>query len=51
MPLTMLAFTVAALGMIGIPPVAGFLSKWYLGVGALEAGRLGGGGPPGSAAS
>jgi multicomponent Na+:H+ antiporter subunit D len=39
MPLTMLAFTVAALGMIGIPPVAGFLSKWYLGVGALEAGH------------
>ncbi len=38
MPLTMGAFTVAALGMIGIPPVAGFLSKWYLGVGALEAG-------------
>jgi multicomponent Na+:H+ antiporter subunit D len=38
MPLTMMAFTVAALGMIGIPPVAGFLSKWYLGVGAMEAG-------------
>jgi multicomponent Na+:H+ antiporter subunit D len=38
MPLTMVAFAVAALGMIGIPPVAGFLSKWYLGVGALEAG-------------
>jgi formate hydrogenlyase subunit 3/multisubunit Na+/H+ antiporter MnhD subunit len=38
MPVTMLAFSVAALGMIGIPPVAGFLSKWYLGVGALQAG-------------
>ena len=38
LPLTMLAFSVAALGMIGIPPVAGFLSKWYLGVGALDAG-------------
>jgi len=38
MPLTMMCFSVAALGMIGIPPVAGFLSKWYLGVGALEAG-------------
>jgi multicomponent Na+:H+ antiporter subunit D len=38
MPLTMLAFAVAAFGMIGIPPTPGFLSKWYLGVGALEAG-------------
>jgi multicomponent Na+:H+ antiporter subunit D len=38
MPATTLAFTVAALGMIGIPPVAGFVSKWYLGLGALEAG-------------
>jgi len=38
MPLTMLAFSVAALGMIGIPPLPGFLSKWHLGVGALEAG-------------
>jgi multicomponent Na+:H+ antiporter subunit D len=36
MPLTMGAFTVAALGMIGLPPVAGFVSKWYLGLGALE---------------
>lgn len=39
MPLTMGAFTVAALGMIGVPPMAGFISKWYLGVGALEAGQ------------
>lgn len=38
-PLTMLAFTVAALAMIGLPPLAGFVSKWYLGLGALEAGR------------
>jgi multicomponent Na+:H+ antiporter subunit D len=38
MPLTTLAFTVGALGMIGIPPVAGFVSKWYLGLGAIEAG-------------
>jgi multicomponent Na+:H+ antiporter subunit D len=38
MPLTMAAFTVGALGMIGIPPIAGFISKWYLGLGALEAG-------------
>lgn len=39
MPLTMGAFTVGALGMIGVPPVAGFVSKWYLGAGALEAGQ------------
>ncbi|WP_434043606.1 MULTISPECIES: complex I subunit 5 family protein [Sorangium] len=37
MPLTMGAFTLAALGMIGLPPLAGFVTKWYLGVGALEA--------------
>ncbi|MBK1700055.1 complex I subunit 5 family protein [Thiococcus pfennigii] len=38
MPWTTLAFTIGALGMIGIPPVAGFISKWYLGIGALSAG-------------
>jgi multicomponent Na+:H+ antiporter subunit D len=38
MPWTSLAFTVAALGMIGLPPLAGFISKWYLGMGALQAG-------------
>jgi multicomponent Na+:H+ antiporter subunit D len=37
MPWTMAAFTVGALGMIGAPPLAGFISKWYLGLGALEA--------------
>jgi len=30
MPWTMGAFTVAALGMVGIAPIAGFVSKWYL---------------------
>jgi multicomponent Na+:H+ antiporter subunit D len=39
MPGTTMAFTIGALGMIGIPPVAGFVSKWYLGVGAIEAGQ------------
>ena len=37
MPWTMAAFTVAAFGMIGVPPMAGFISKWYLGAGAIEA--------------
>lgn len=40
MPFTMGAFTVGALSMIGVPPLGGFLSKWYLGVGAMEAGQL-----------
>lgn len=39
MPWTMAAFTLAALGMIGIPPMAGFISKWYLGLGSLNAGQ------------
>lgn len=39
MPWTMTAFSVAALGMIGLPPFAGFVSKWYLGTGALAAGQ------------
>lgn len=38
MPWTTAAFTVAALGMIGVPPLAGFISKWYLAAGALDAG-------------
>lgn len=40
MPLTMLAFSVAALGIIGVPPAAGFVSKWGLGLGGLEADQL-----------
>ncbi len=39
MPITMGAFTIAAAGMIGLPPLAGFLTKWYLLIGALEAGH------------
>lgn len=40
MPITMTAFTVGAFSMIGVPPFAGFISKWYLSLGALEAGDL-----------
>lgn len=36
LPWTMGAFTVAALGMIGVPPLAGFVSKWYLAAGGLD---------------
>ncbi len=38
LPLTMAAFTVGALGMIGIPPTVGFVSKWYLCLGGISAG-------------
>ena len=38
MPLTMGAFVVAGLGLIGVPGTAGFVSKWYLIQGAAEAG-------------
>ncbi|MBW1999010.1 MAG: monovalent cation/H+ antiporter subunit D family protein [Deltaproteobacteria bacterium] len=37
MPLTMAAFVVAALSIIGVPPTCGFFSKWYLVLGAIEA--------------
>ena len=40
MPLTMGAFLVGALSVIGLPPFAGAWSKWYLGIGAVEAGGL-----------
>ncbi len=39
MPITMAAFTVGALSMIGVPPTAGFFSKWYLILGAIDAGK------------
>ena len=40
MPLTMVAFAVAAAGMAGIPLVAGFVSKWFLLVGAVQADQV-----------
>jgi len=36
MPITMVAFTVGALSMIGVPPTAGFVSKWYIIAGAFQ---------------
>ena len=38
LPLTLAAFGVAALSMIGLPPAGGFFSKWYLIQGALQRG-------------
>lgn len=40
MPVTMLAFTIGALGMCGAPPVSGFISKWYLALGTIQAGTI-----------
>jgi multicomponent Na+:H+ antiporter subunit D len=39
MPLTMTAFTLASLSMIGIPPFIMFASKWFLGSGAVAQGQ------------
>ena len=36
MPLTMWCYTIASLGLIGIPPTGGFISKWYLATGSLQ---------------
>lgn len=37
LPVTFLCFTFAALALVGIPPASGFVSKWYLAMGALSA--------------
>jgi multicomponent Na+:H+ antiporter subunit D len=36
MPVTMWAFGIASLSMVGVPPVGGFVSKWYLALGSLD---------------
>ncbi len=41
MPFTFGAFALASLSMIGAPPVAGFVTKWYLLNGAMDARQLG----------
>ncbi len=38
MPWTMVAFAIAGMGLMGIPGTAGFITKWYLVLGALEKG-------------
>ncbi len=36
LPITAAAFTVGAIAMVGVPPTAGFFSKWYLSIAAVE---------------
>ncbi len=40
MPITMAAFTIGACGLTGIPPVCGFISKWFMCLGAIQAGTI-----------
>jgi len=40
MPWTMTAFALLGLSLIGVPATAGFVSKWYLIWGALDAGKV-----------
>ncbi len=39
MPVTMAAFAIASIGLAGIPPVNGFISKWYLVQGSYDVGQ------------
>ena len=40
MPLTMSAFFIGALSVIGLPPSGGFISKWHLAIGTVESGQI-----------
>jgi multicomponent Na+:H+ antiporter subunit D len=40
MPLTAFGLVIAGLSLIGVPGTAGFVSKWYFVLGALERGQL-----------
>ena len=39
MPFTMTAFILGSFSIIGLPPMGGLWSKWFLGLGAIEAGK------------
>ena len=39
LPFTMLAFTIASITAVGLPPFNVFITKWHLGMGALEVGQ------------
>tara|TARA_B100001123_G_scaffold85611_1_gene98209 strand:+ start:3049 stop:4515 length:1467 start_codon:yes stop_codon:yes gene_type:complete len=41
MPVTFACFFVGSLSIIGVPPAGGAWSKWFLGLGTLEAGQMG----------
>lgn len=41
MPITFGAFFIGSLSIIGLPPAGGSWSKWFLGMGTLEAGQFG----------
>ena len=36
MPIVMVCYSLASLGLVGVPPLGGFYSKWFLATGALE---------------
>ena len=38
MPVVMWCFTLCSLALVGIPPMCGFMSKWYLALGSLSSG-------------
>ncbi|WP_248483029.1 complex I subunit 5 family protein [Tepidibacter aestuarii] len=40
MPITMWCFSIACISLIGIPPTNGFVSKWYLALGGLNANKI-----------
>ncbi len=40
MPVTMTAFLIGSLSIIGLPPFGGVWSKWFIGIGALDAGYV-----------
>ena len=40
LPITLGAFLIGAFGMAGAPPLAGFISKWHVALGAVESGHL-----------
>ncbi len=41
MPITTICFTMAAMSMIGFPPFNGFISKWFLALGAMDVAKVG----------
>ncbi|SLM28938.1 MnhA2 [Desulfamplus magnetovallimortis] len=40
MPITMTAFLIGSLSVVGFPPCGGFISKWYLVLGTVESGNI-----------